>query len=227
MNYDDFYFWKEIFDGSRNEQEASIHNRRLSASFESRTISPIIEDIPKIVEVDPGRSGTWDYDPFYPPRLSIPTFQHYRPNTEQWGLTGHECGFSTAHSTPRFMNAGGQYPDPGTPCRSVCGDSNYLSRHYGNDQNGRPNYMAKTQSFWAKVRSQSAPKQRPESGPNKKVSLSEVSESRNSLSLSGERMQRSCSQVQEAINFKNVVMGKFDRSHEVAREPQRYHFCRT
>ena len=224
MNWDDFCFWKEIFVGT-SEQEASIHNRRSSASFESKTISPIIEDVPKIVEVDPGRSGSWDHDPFYPPHLSMPSFQHYRPNKDQWGLTGHESRFSTAHSTPRFMNSSGQYPDPGTPCRSVCGDSNYLSRHYGNYHNARPNYMAKTESFWAKVRSQSAPKQRPETGPKKKVSLSEVIQSRNSLS--GGRMQRSCSQVQEAINFKNVVMGKLERSHEFAKEPQRHHLCKN
>lgn len=85
--------------------------------------------------------------------------------------------------------------------------------------------MANTQSFRAKVRSQSAPKQRPESGySKKKLSLNEIMESRNSLS--GVKMQRSCSQVQEAINFKNAVMGKLGRSYDFSREAQVYHLQR-
>ena len=79
--------------------------------------------------------------------------------------------------------------------------------------------MANTQSFRAKVRSQSAPKQRPETGySKKKLSLNEMMESRNSLS--GARMQKSCSKVQEAINFKNAVMGKLGRSYDFTREPE-------
>lgn len=78
--------------------------------------------------------------------------------------------------------------------------------------------MANTQSFNAKLRSYSAPKQRPEPGPGskKRLSLNELMESRNSLS--GVRMQRSCSQAQEAISFKNAVMGKLDRSSD---QPER------
>jgi len=37
-------------------------------------------------------------------------------------------------------------------------------------------------------------------------------------SLSGTRMQRSCSQIQEAINFKNAVMSKLQKSTEFGRE---------
>ncbi|KAL2928996.1 Protein IQ-DOMAIN 14 [Bienertia sinuspersici] len=231
----------EIFDDTRSDHSASTHSRRLSASFESRTMNPISEDIPKIVEVDTGRprsssSRGWksnnspgprpepvELDSFYPPRISIPVCQHWHDT--EWGLTGDECRFSTAQSTPRFINQG-MHLGPVTPSKSVCGDNTYFVRHYGN-YHQHPNYMANTQSFRAKVRSQSAPKQRPEAGySRKKLSLNEMMESRNSLS--GVKMQRSCSQVQEAINFKNAVMGKLGRSYDLGREGEAevYHLQR-
>ncbi|KAL0410594.1 UNVERIFIED_CONTAM: hypothetical protein Slati_3649100 [Sesamum latifolium] len=101
-----------------------------------------------------------------------------------------------------------------TPAKSVCPES------YSRSSGDHPNYMAKTQSFKAKLRSQSAPKQRPEPGPKRRLSLHEVMESRNSLS--GVRMQRSCSQAQEAISFKNAVMGKIGRSSDFVREDEFY-----
>ncbi|KAG5153784.1 hypothetical protein JHK82_011753 [Glycine max] len=45
---------------------------------------------------------------------------------------------------------------------------------------------------------------RPDPRPKKRLTLNEMMKSRNSLS--GGRMLRSCSQIQEAINFKNAVM---------------------
>ncbi|KAL6996395.1 Protein IQ-domain 26 [Sarracenia purpurea var. burkii] len=50
----------------------------------------------------------------------------------------------------------------------------------------------------AKVRSQSAPKQRPDQCSKKRMSLDELMASR--ASLSGVKMQRSCSRVQEGLN---------------------------
>lgn len=70
----------------------------------------------------------------------------------------------------------------------------------------------------------SAPKQRPEPGQRKRLSLNELVESR--ASLSGVRMQRSCSQVQEALSFKNAVMGRLDRSTEFVRDAEREYLQR-
>ncbi|KAA8534940.1 hypothetical protein F0562_029844 [Nyssa sinensis] len=223
----------ERFDDIRSEHTTSIHSRRLSASFDS-TINTI-EGSPKIVEVDTGRpksrsrrtntsvSDSGD-DPFgqtlsspilvsrVPARLSIPDCRNF--HSTDWGLTGDECRFSTAQSTPRFVNCD-RSNAPVTPAKSVCAE-NYLRQY----TNYCPNYMAKTQSFKAKLRSQSAPKQRPEAaGPKKRLSLNEMMESRNSLS--GVRMQRSCTQVQEVINFKNAVMAKLDRPTEFVRAAER------
>ncbi|KAK9102288.1 hypothetical protein Sjap_019542 [Stephania japonica] len=225
--YADFRPRKSIerFDDTRSELASSVHSRRLSASLE--TSMNTFEESPKIVEIDTCRpksrsrrttttasmsdSGE-DPSPLpcqIPARLSIPECRNY-PEFD-WGFNGDECRFSTAQSTPRFMNSIGSNA-PVTPAKSVCADSFFRYSHY-------PNYMANTQSFRAKVRSQSAPKQRPEPGPKKRLSLNELVESR--ASLSGVRMQRSCSQVQEAI-FKNAVMRGLDRSAELfVRDEQR------
>ncbi|GMI88567.1 IQ-domain 26 [Hibiscus trionum] len=121
------------------------------------------------------------------PRVSIQG-RHFQDG--DWGLTGYECRFSTAQNTPRVISHCGSNASVAPP-KSVCADNWF--RHCGNF----PNYMANTQSFKAKLRSQSAPKQRPEPGPKKRLSLDEIGESRGGLSGFG--MQRSCSQVQGGV----------------------------
>ncbi|XP_004288896.1 PREDICTED: protein IQ-DOMAIN 14-like [Fragaria vesca subsp. vesca] len=215
----------ERFDESRSEHTAPSHSRRLSGCLENNSSFSTIDEVPKIVEVDTGRPKSRSRrtntsiselsdDQFYqavssplpcccPGRLIIPDPRNFQDS--DWGLTGEECRFSTAQSTPRFVNSFGSNA-PATPAKTICAENFY--RGFGN----YPNYMSSTQSFKAKLRSHSAPKQRPEPGTKKRLSLNELLESRSSLS--GVKMQRSCSQVQEVINFKNAVMGKLDRSSD-------------
>ncbi|KAK7358395.1 hypothetical protein VNO77_00322 [Canavalia gladiata] len=228
----------ERFDDTRSEYTAPIHSRRLSSSFDATMNynGNSVDGSPKIVEVDTGRpksrsrrsnTSMSDFgdDPSFQPLSSplpipcrIPTHLSIPDNRNlhdsDWGLTGEECRFSTAQSTPRFTNSCscGSIA-PMTP-KSVCTESFFIGQ-YGNF----PNYMANTQSFKAKLRSHSAPKQRPDPGPKKRLSLNEMMQSRSSLS--GVRMQRSCSQIQEAINFKNAVMSKLEKSTELGRETDR------
>lgn len=205
----------ERFDETRSE----FHSKRLSTSHETSFNG--FDDSPKIVEIDTfkprsrsrrlntmagiaGMSDSSDDLPYpttlssplpYPPPalLSIPEPRNFKEF--EWIFTGDECRFSTAQSTPRFTSSTHTNAvAPLTPAKSVCGDSFF--RPYSNF----PSYMASTQSFKAKLRSHSAPKQRPEPGPKKnRLSLNEIMASR--TSFSGVKMQRSCSQVQDALNF--------------------------
>ncbi|KAE9585995.1 hypothetical protein Lal_00010095 [Lupinus albus] len=233
----------EIFDDYRSEYTAPIHSRRLSSSFDT----PInyfnntnsVDESPKIVEVDTGNSrpnsrsrrtntsiSDFGDDPSFQTlssplpipyaRLSIPDHRNFNDSSE-CELTGEECRFSsTAHNTPRFTNS---CSCGATVTPNAVGTDYLFLREYGN----YPNYMGNTQSFKAKLRSHSAPKQRPEHGQiRKRISLNEMMESGNSLS--GFRMHRSGSQVQEAVNFKNAVMGKLYKSTESAKEMERNYF---
>ncbi|CAH1422675.1 unnamed protein product [Lactuca virosa] len=192
------------FEIERNE----FHSKRLSA-YESST--NCYDGSPKIVEIDTYRphtrsrrintctSDSGEESQFHssnipsplpcsnPACISIPEFHNLQDL--EWGFAGDEYKFSnTAQSTPRFRSNA-----PVTPAKSVCGDGFF--RPYSN----HPSYMASTQSSKAKLRSHSAPKQRPESGPKKRLSLNEIVASR--YSLSGLKMQKSCYQVQEAFDL--------------------------
>ncbi|KAE8687859.1 putative pectinesterase 53-like isoform X1 [Hibiscus syriacus] len=146
-----------------------------------------IDESSKIVEVDSGRpksrscrnnaseSGSHNDQPLHrtysspflcrvpAPRVSIQESRHFQHS--DCVITGYECRFSTAQNTPRIISCCGPNASVAAP-KSVCAADNWF-RHYGNC----PNYMVKTQSFKAKLRSQSAPKQRPEPGPKKRLSL--------------------------------------------------------
>ncbi|KAD6794616.1 hypothetical protein E3N88_05512 [Mikania micrantha] len=122
-----------------------------------------------------------------PTRVSI-AYGHVQD--PEWGFIDEVYKSSnTTQSTPRLAKLN----VVATPARSVCGDGFFrpYSKH--------PSYMANTQSFEAKQRSHSVPKQRLEMGTRRRQSLIEIMSSRSSLS--GLRMQRSCSKAQEAMNL--------------------------
>ncbi|XP_010925519.1 protein IQ-domain 26 [Elaeis guineensis] len=227
----------ERFDDTRSEHMASVHSRRLSASLDNASNG--FDRSPKIVEIDtcrprsrssrrtspsvldladelPPQSISSPLPCQIPSRISIPDCRNFQDY--DWCLTGEKCRFSaTAQSTPRYMNSAGTMPV--TPAKSLSVAEGVFRRFLNTSH--CPSYMANTQSFEAKVRSQSAPKQRPEpAGIRKRLPLSEVMvESR--ASLSGVGMQRSCTRVQEAFNFKSAVVGRLDRSSELSREAER------
>ncbi|PWA68954.1 IQ-domain 25 [Artemisia annua] len=194
-----------------HDTRSEIHSKRLSTSYDSTTNS--YDESPKIVEMDTyrpyGRSRRIHTCPTdsseeshyhnnisspapctIPTRMSYPECIHYQD--PEWGFIGEDYKCSkTTQSTPRFAYSN-RSNTPATPPKSVCGDAYF--RPYLN----HPSYMANTQSFIAKQRSHSAPKQRPENGTKRRLSLIEIMASRSSLS--GVRMQKSCAKAQEAIH---------------------------
>lgn len=217
---------------------ASLHSRRLSASLDNSS-NIGFDRSPKIVEIDTGRPRSRSSrrtcpsipdladdlppqsfsSPFHcqiPARISIPDCRNFQDC--DWCLTGEKCRFSTtARSTPRYMSYAGNMPV--TPAKSLSG-ADGVFRRFSNAPIC-PSYMASTQSFEAKVRSQSAPRQRPEpAGTRKRLPLSELTVDSRS-SLSGVGMQKSCTQVQEAFNFRSAVAARIDRSSELSWEAEK------
>ncbi|KAG6593494.1 hypothetical protein SDJN03_12970, partial [Cucurbita argyrosperma subsp. sororia] len=196
----------ERFDETRSE----FHSKRLSIASSYETSINSLDESPKIVEIDTYRTRSksrryistlseYGGDEAAPLQaITSPLPYSNRPRTFtldchnvhrdfEWCLMGEDCKFPTAHSTPRLSNSFASTNMSVTPSKSVCGDSFF--RPYMNC----PSYMANTQSFKAKLRSQSAPKQRPEPGSKKKLSLNEIMAARNSLS--SVRMQRPSNQT--------------------------------
>ncbi|KAL1559120.1 iq-domain [Salvia divinorum] len=176
-------------DRSRNSMERTeFHSKRFPACFDPPLNAS--DESSKIVEIDTCRPelrsrriSNDDHSLSSPKKYVL---DHQYLQDFDWGFVPQGCKSVTAQNTPRFGCSGRAMI---TPAKSVCGDT-FLGPY-----SNCPNYMTNTQSFKAKLRSQSAPKQRPEPGPKKRVSLNEIVGSRSSFS--GVRMQGSCIKVEE------------------------------
>ncbi|XP_024968807.1 protein IQ-DOMAIN 14-like [Cynara cardunculus var. scolymus] len=201
---------EERFDETKSDYTTSvIHSRRLSSSFEPS----VIDESPKIVEMDPGRpksrsrrTNTWAWTPGY--NIDNPYAQTLSSPHRHRSPARLPTPSSQNHEFEWALHVGSNRFRPVSPSKSVCTDGSSSNR----------SYMASTKSFNAKLRSQSAPRQRPEFGVGhkKKMSLNEMMESRSSVSY-GVKMQRSSSQAQaqEATSFKNAIMGRIGGSSEI------------
>lgn len=162
------------------DARSAFHSKRLSPSSE---VTSNLDGSPKIVEVDTFRPRSrfcqirsplmecvYDGSDYAIPTLNGQNSQKYF----EWQHTGDEC------KTP-------------TPVKSAGGDSFYGAC------SELPSYMANTQSFKAKSRSLSAPKQRPDEGSKKRLTLSEIIAARNSVSAI--RMHRSYSQFEDIFEW--------------------------
>ncbi|CAK8560259.1 unnamed protein product [Lathyrus sativus] len=207
----------ERYDETRSE----FHSKRLPTSSYETPLNGFDES-PKIVEIDTYKtksksrrftSTMSEYGEELPPchatissplptRISVPDHRNHQPQQDfDWYFNNlEECRYPTTHNTPRFNHSSSTLP-PNTPSKSVCGGESTFYRPYY--YSNFPNYMANTQSFKAKLRSHSAPKQRPE--VKKRLSLNEMMAARNSLS--SVRMQKLPSsnlqtqQEEESWNF--------------------------
>ncbi|KAL1210950.1 Protein IQ-DOMAIN 27 [Cardamine amara subsp. amara] len=106
----------------------------------------------------------------------------YKGSALELSFLEEKWKFATTHNTPRLSYssqhdaATNRYYVMQSPGKSVCGNALY---DYESSVSSTPGYMDKTQSFKAKVRSHSAPRQRYE---RKRLSLDEVMATRSSVS---------------------------------------------
>ncbi|CAH8260718.1 unnamed protein product [Arabidopsis lyrata] len=166
----------ERFDDSRSE----IHSKRISISVEkqSNNNNAYDETSPKIVEIDTYKTKSRSK------RMNVAVSECgddfiYQAKDFEWSFPGEKCKFPTAQNTPRFSSSAANnhyYYTPPSPAKSVCRDVCFRPSYPGLMT---PSYMANTQSFKAKVRSHSAPRQRPD---RKRLSLDEIMAARSSVS---------------------------------------------
>ncbi|KAL9291622.1 putative IQ motif, EF-hand binding, P-loop containing nucleoside triphosphate hydrolase [Arabidopsis thaliana] len=179
----------ERLDDSRSE----IHSKRISISVEKQSNhnnNAYDETSPKIVEIDTYKTKSRSK------RMNVAVSECgddfiYQAKDFEWSFPGEKCKFPTAQNTPRFSSSmanNNYYYTPPSPAKSVCRDACFRPSYPGLMT---PSYMANTQSFKAKVRSHSAPRQRPD---RKRLSLDEIMAARSSVS--GVRMVQPQPQTQ-------------------------------
>lgn len=138
-------------------------------------------------------------------------------NGEQ-GFHSEDYKFSTAQSSPQFLSASKANEATGNMGPSTPSKSREYAQSYFHACCTFPSYMANTESSSAKVRSHSAPKQRPLPSEKttcslrRRMPLNEAVERRSSFS--GVRMQKSscCLQPQADLCCRHADPGRLDRS---------------
>ncbi|KAG5415936.1 hypothetical protein IGI04_003503 [Brassica rapa subsp. trilocularis] len=165
----------EKSDDSRSE----VHSKRISISVERQSFNNNVYDetSPKIVEIDTYKTKSRSR------RMNVAVSECgddfiYQGKYLEWSFPGDKCKFPTAQNTPRFSSSmanNHHYYTPPSPAKSVSRDVCFRPSYPGLMT---PSYMANTQSFKAKVRSHSAPRQRPD---RKRLSLDEIMAARSSV----------------------------------------------
>ncbi|CAH8328625.1 unnamed protein product [Eruca vesicaria subsp. sativa] len=190
----------ERFDDSRSE----IHSKRMSISVEKHINNNTYDETsPKIVEIDTYKTKSRSR------RMNVAVSECGDEDFE-WSFRGEKCKFPTAQNTPRFSSLAAMnnhhYYAPPSPVKSVCKDAYFRPSYLGLMT---PSYMANTQSFKAKVRSHSAPRQRPD---RKRLSLDEIMAARSSVS--GVRMVQPQQEKRSSCNY----------DHQFPQEPAGFRF---
>ncbi|XP_044498486.1 protein IQ-DOMAIN 19 isoform X2 [Mangifera indica] len=209
-------------------QRQSVHRKSTQENWLRHTYSEIdrgMEENIKIVEIDNGESkgssksrNSYSNHPQYASHRAYSTQDNYQVSPAPSALTDispracsgyfEDYSYSIAQSSPQYYSAISK-PDPSKVPFAFPRTDYAESLSY--DYPLFPNYMANTESSRAKVRSQSAPKSRPDSF--------ERQPSRRRASIEGRnfpkavRMQRSSSHVgMTAQNYQYPWSIKLDRS---------------
>ncbi|CAH8358227.1 unnamed protein product [Eruca vesicaria subsp. sativa] len=164
-----------------DDSRSDIHSKRTSISVgkHNNNNNTYDETSPKIVEIDTYKTKSRSR------RMNVDVSEH--GDDFEWSFQGDKSKFPTAQNTPRFSSPAANnhhyYYTPPSPAKSVCRDAGFRPSNPGLMS---PSYMANTQSYKAKLRSHSAPRQRPD---RKKFSLDDIMAARSSVS--GVRMVQS------------------------------------